>query len=171
MHAELLVLRFVHIVGAIVWVGGGVYVAFFLIPALLPNPSLIPQVMDGLQRRKVFVILPTIGLLVILAGIRLLWIDSAGFDDSFMATGPGRMFSIGGAAGIIAFLIQVLVQRPAGARLGKIAAALAGSPAPEERQRLTQEADRLRRRNGRAVLWAVIFGLIAATAMSIARYV
>jgi hypothetical protein len=81
------------------------------------------------------------------------------------------MFSIGGAAGIIAFLIQVLVQRPAGARLGKIAAALAGSPAPEERQRLAQEADRLRRRNGRAVLWAVIFGLIAATAMSIARYV
>jgi hypothetical protein len=88
-----------------------------------------------------------------------------------MATGPGRAFSIGGAAGIIAFLIQVLVQRPAGARLGKIAAAMSGSPAPEERQRLGQEADRLRRRNGRAVLWAVIFGLIAATAMSIARYV
>lgn len=171
MHAELLLLRIIHVVGAIAWVGGGMYVAFFLIPALLPTPALIPQVMEGLQRRKVFVILPTVGLLVILSGIRLLWIDSAGFDESFLSTGPGRTFSIGGTAGIIAFLIQVLIQRPAGARLGKIAVALAGSPSPDERQRLTAEADRMRRRNARGVLWAVVFGLIAATAMAIARYV
>jgi uncharacterized membrane protein len=170
MHAELLLLRIIHVVGAIVWVGGGVYVAFFLIPALLPNPQLIPQVMDGLQRRKVFVILPTVGLLVILTGIRLLWIDSAGFDESFLSTASGRTFSIGGTAGIIAFLVQVLVQRPAGARLGKIAAALAASPSPEERQRLTGDADRMRKRNSWGVLAAVGFGLIAAVAMSIARY-
>ena len=170
MHAEFLILRFIHVVGAITWVGGGIYVAFFLIPALLPNPSLIPQVMEGLQRRKVFVILPTIGLLVVLSGVRLLWIDSAGFNDSFLATGPGRTFSVGGGAGIIAWLIQVFVQRPAGARLGRIAATLAASPTPEERQRLTADADRMRRRNSMGVLWAVIFGLIAATAMSVARY-
>src|SRR5689334_18418168 len=147
MHAELLLLRIIHVVGAIVWVGGGVYVAFFLIPALLPIPTVIPQLMDSLSRRKVFVILPTIGLLVILSGIRLLWIDSAGFDESFLSTASGRTFSIGGTSGIIAFLVQVLVQRPAGARLGKIAATLAGNVSAEERQRLTSEADRMRRRN------------------------
>ena len=170
MHAELLLLRIIHIVGAIVWVGGGVYVAFFLIPALRPIPAVIPQLMDSLARRKVFVILPTIGLLVILSGIRLLWIDSAGFDESFLSTAAGRTFSIGGTAGILAFLIQVFVQRPAGARLGKIAAALVGSPSPDERQRLSAESDKLRRRNAAATLAAVIFALIAATAMSIARY-
>src|SRR5690348_12410249 len=170
MHAELLLLRFIHVVGAIVWVGGGAYAAFFLIPALLPNPSLIPQVMEGLQRRKVFVILPTVGLLVVLSGIRLLWIDSAGFDESFLSTGAGRTFSIGGTAGILAFLVQVLVQRPAGARLSKIAAALAGNLSAEESQRLTSDADRMRRRNAWGVQAAVGFGLLAATAMSIARY-
>jgi len=171
MHAELLLLRIIHVVGAIVWVGGGVYVAFFLIPALVPIPSVIPQLMDSLSRRKVFVILPTIGLLVILSGVRLLWIDSAGFDESFLSTASGRTFSIGGTAGILAFLVQVLIQRPAGARLGKIAAALLGSPSADERQRLSAEAEKLRRRNGAATLAAVILALIAATAMSIARYV
>jgi len=170
MHAELLLLRFIHVVGAIVWVGGGVYAAFFLVPALLARPQLIPQVMDGLQRRKTFVILPTIGLLVILTGVRLLWIDSAGFDDSFLSTGAGRTFSVGGSAGILAFLVQVLIQRPAGLKLGRVATALAGSPSPEERQRLSAEADRLRKRNGWSMMLTVGLGLLAATAMSIARY-
>lgn len=170
MHAELLVLRIIHVVGAIVWVGGGVYAAFFLVPALLQTPQLIPQVMDGLQRRKTFVILPTVGLLVILTGVRLLWIDSAGFDESFLSTGAGRTFSIGGSAGIIAFLMQVFIQRPAGLKLGKISAALAKATSPDERQRLTIEAERMRKRNGWAVPATVAFGLIAATAMSIARY-
>src|SRR2546423_4621909 len=170
MHAEFLVLRLIHIVGAITWVGGGIYVAFFLIPALMQTPAVIPQVMDSLQRRKVFVILPTVGLLVVLSGIRLLWIDSAGFAESYLSTGPGRTFSIGGTAGILAFLIQVLVQRPAGVRLGKISAALLASPTAEDRQRLTAEAERVRRRNGVATQPAVGFALIGATAMSIARY-
>jgi hypothetical protein len=99
-----------------------------------------------------------------------LWIDSAGFDESFLSTASGRTFSIGGGAGIIAFLVQVLIQRPAGAKLGKIAAALAASPSAEERQRLTADADRTRKRNSWGVLGAVSFGLIAATAMAIARY-
>lgn len=170
MLAELLVLRIIHIVGAIAWLGGGIYATFFLVPALMETPAIIPQLMEALQRRRVFVILPTVGLLVILSGIRLLWIDSAGFDDSYLSTATGRTFSIGGGAGLLAFLIQVLVQRPAGVKLGKIAAAIGASQSAEERQRLNAEADRLRKRNGAATIAAVSFGLIAATAMAIARY-
>lgn len=171
MHAELLVLRFVHIISGIVWVGSGVFVAFFLIPAVAANRQIMPQLMDGLQRRRVFIILPTAGLLAILTGIRLLWIDSAGFADSYMETGPGRTFSIGGVAAIIALLLQVFVSRPAGVKLGAIAAQLAASPPANERERLSAEAERLRRRNGTASLAAVLFGLLAASAMAIARYV
>ncbi|MEO8909840.1 MAG: hypothetical protein ABI408_06380 [Gemmatimonadaceae bacterium] len=171
MHAEFLVLRFIHVVGAIAWVGGGVYFAFFLVPALLSIPALIPQVMEGLGRRKAFTVLPTIGLLVVLSGARLLWIDSAGFSESYLSTATGRAFSIGGSAGILAFIVQVFMQMPAARRLGRIAAALAGSPTADERQRLSDEADRVRRRNNIAMLTAVSLALIAATAMSIARYV
>src|SRR3954468_7614031 len=129
----------------------------------------MPQVMDGLRRRRAFSVLPTIGLLVVLSGVRLLWIDSAGFAESFLSTGPGRTFSLGGTAGILAFLTQILVQLPAGRSLGKIAAALAGSPSPEERQRLTAQAVRMRRRNSLGVRLAVAFGLIGAMAMAVAR--
>jgi len=171
MYTELLVLRFVHILSGIVWVGSGVFVAFFLIPAVAGNRQIMPQLMDGLQRRRVFIILPTAGLLAILTGIRLLWIDSAGFADSYMETGPGRTFSIGGVAAIIALLLQVFVSRPAGVKLGAIAAKLAASPPATERERLSAEAERLRRRNATATLAAVLFGLLAASAMAIARYV
>lgn len=171
MHAELLVLRFIHIVSGIIWVGSGVFVAFFLIPSLAANRQLMPQVMEGLQRRHALVILPTAGLLAILSGIRLLWIDSAGFADSYMQTGPGRTFSIGGTAAVIALLLQVFVSRPAGMRLGRIAAQLAASPPENERARLSADADRLRRRNAMATLAAVLFGLLAASAMAVARYV
>jgi uncharacterized membrane protein len=171
MHAELLVLRLIHIIAGIMWVGSGIFVAFFLIPALAANRQIMPQVMEGLQRRRVFIVIPTAGLLAILSGIRLLWIDSAGFADSYMHTGPGRTFSIGGTAAIIALLLQVFVSRPAGVKLGAIAAQLSASPPANERERLSAEADRLRRRNAMATLAAVLFGLLAASAMAIARYV
>jgi uncharacterized membrane protein len=170
MGAEFLVLRFVHIISGIVWVGSGVFVAFFLIPAVANNRQVMPPLMEGLQRRRVFIILPTAGLLTILAGVRLLWIDSAGFAESYMQTGPGRTFSIGGTAAIIALLLQVFVSRPAGVKLGAIAAQLAASPPANERERLGAEAERLRRRNAMATLATVLFGLLAASAMAVARY-
>jgi uncharacterized membrane protein len=171
MRAEFLTLRFIHVVGAIIWVGGGAFVAFFLIPAFVGNRQLMPQVMGALQRRRVFEIIPAVGLFTILAGVRLLWIDSAGFAESYLHTSVGRAFSIGGSAGILAWLVQVFVARPAGVRLGTIAARLAESPAEDERDRLGAEAVRLRRRNMIGTLAAVLLGLFAAAAMSIARYV
>jgi uncharacterized membrane protein len=171
MRAEFLVLRFVHVVGAIIWVGGGVYVAFFLAPALGANRQVMPQVMEGLQRHRAFTVIPTVGLLTILAGVRLLWIDSAGFAESYLQTGPGRTFSVGGSAAIIAWVLQVVVARPAGVKLGAIAAQLAASPPADERDRLSAQVNRLRRRNNVGALGAVVFGLIAAAAMAVARYV
>jgi uncharacterized membrane protein len=170
MRANFLVLRLVHIIGGIVWLGSGIFAAFFLIPALADNRQLMPAVMEGLQKRKLFIIIPAAGLLTILAGIRLLWIDSAGFADSYMQTGPGRTFSIGGTAAIIALLLQVFVARPAGVKLGAIAAQLAASPSAAERDGLNAQAGRLRRRNGMATMAAVLFGLLAASAMAVARY-
>lgn len=170
MRAEFLVLRLVHIIAGIIWVGSGVFAAFFLIPALAANRQLMPAVMEGLQKRRVFIVVPTAGLLTILSGIRLLWIDSAGFAESYMQTGPGRTFSVGGTAAIIALLLQVFVARPAGVRLGAIAAQLAASPAAADRDGLSAQAERLRRRNTIATLGAVLLGLLAASAMAIARY-
>jgi uncharacterized membrane protein len=166
---EILVLRLIHILGGIAWVGGGIFAAFFLIPAIVGTPAM-PQVMEGLQRRRLFVFTPIFGLLTVLTGIRLLWIDSAGFDDSYMATGPGRTFSIGGTAALIAFLLQVFISRPAGVKLGALATKMSANPPAEERQLLTAEIEKLRKRNGMATMGAVSLGILAAAAMALARY-
>jgi len=166
---EILILRLIHILGGIAWVGGGIFAAFFLIPAVMGTPAM-PQVMEGLQRRRLFVFTPIFGILTVLTGIRLLWIDSVGFDDSYMSTGPGRTFSIGGTAAIIAFILQVFVSRPAGVKLCALAAKMAGNPPADERQRLTVEIEKLRKRNGMATMGAVSLGIIAAAAMALARY-
>jgi hypothetical protein len=102
--------------------------------------------------------------------VRLLWIDSAGFAESYLHTGVGRAFSVGGTAAIIAWLVQVLVANPASVKLSGMAARMAASTTDADRDRLGVEAERVRRRSSMGTLVAVWFGLLAASAMAIARY-
>jgi len=171
MHAELLVLRLIHILSAIMWVGSGLFTTFFLVPALTGSPAAMGQVMAGLTRRRVFRTLEIAAGLAILSGLRLLWIDSAGFSGSYFATGTGNAFAIGGAAAIIAAVFNFGVARPAMVRAGAMAATLTASANAAEKARLTQELDRLRKRGTTAAMLAVSFGILAASAMAVARYV
>jgi uncharacterized membrane protein len=171
MHAELLVLRLVHILFAILWVGSGLFTTFFLVPALAASPAAMGQVVAGLTRRRLFLVLQIAAALTILSGLRLLAIDSAGFSASYFATGTGRTFAIGGVFAIIAAVLSFGVSRPAMLRAGSIAASIAASSDAAETARLTAEADRLRRRAAITATLAVSFGMLAAAAMAIARYV
>jgi predicted acylesterase/phospholipase RssA len=56
-------------------------------------------------------------------------------------------------------------------RAGAVAASLAASADAGEKAKLTQELDRLRKRGTVAATLAVSFGILAASGMSIARYV
>ncbi len=171
MHAELLVLRLVHILSAILWVGSGLFTSFFLVPVLTASPAAMGQVVAGLTRRRLFLVLQIAAALTILSGLRLLAIDSAGFSGSYFATGTGRTFAISGLLAIIAAVLSFGVSRPAMVRAGVIAASIAASSDVAEKARLAPEADRLRRRGAFAATLAVGFGILAASGMAIARYV
>lgn len=171
MHAELLVLRLVHILSAILWVGSGLFTTFFLIPALTASPAAMGQVVAGLTRRRYFLVLQLAAGLTILSGLRLLMIDSAGFSGSYFATGTGRTFAISGLLAFIAAVVSFGVSRPAMVRAGALATSIAASSSAAENARLTPEVDRLRRRGAIAAIISVIFGILAACGMSIARYV
>ncbi|MEO8580668.1 MAG: hypothetical protein ABI469_10505 [Gemmatimonadales bacterium] len=156
---------------AILWLGSGLFTTFFLIPALAGSPAVVGQVMAGLQRRRLFAVLPTVALLTILTGLRLLWIDSAGFTSGYFDTGTGKTFANAGLAAIISFLLSVLVARPSAVRAGVISASLAASPAAPERERLQAELERVRRRATVSSMLGVGLGILAASGMAIARYV
>src|ERR1700674_5327679 len=141
MRAEFLVLRLIHILSGITWVGSGIYTSIFLVPALSSSPAVMGQVMEGLQRRRIFLVLQIVAALTILSGLRLLWIDSAGFAASYFASGTGRTFAISAGAAIVAAVLSFGVGRPAMVRAGTIAASLGTSADAAERARLTPQLD------------------------------
>lgn len=170
MNAELLVLRLVHILGGIFWVGSLMFTSFFLMPALGSSPAVAGEVMAGLQKRRLFTLLPIVALLTILSGLRLLWIVSAGFSDAYLSTSTGRTFSASAVAAIVAFLLSLLVSRPGFLRVGRLSATLATTTDQGARQRISAEMQRLRRRVSIANAIVATLLLLTAAGMAIARY-
>jgi hypothetical protein len=169
MTGEIIVLRFVHVVGGIFWVGAMFMNSFFLFPTLAEMGPGAGPVMAGLQRRKFMSILPIVAVLTILAGARLMYIGSAGSNGAYFQSTMGRTLATGATAAIIAFLIGILVSRPAAMRVGKLGAAMAKA-SELERPALAAQLAALNRRAVIAGNAVVVLLLIAAGAMSVARY-
>jgi uncharacterized membrane protein len=170
MLAELLVLRLVHILGGIFWVGGMMYSTFFLVPVVRSSPAVAGTVMAGLQKRRLFVVLPTVALLTIASGSRLFMIDSGGFSDAYFASNVGRAYEVGGIAAIVAFLISMFVSRPAFVHAVKLGASLSTTTDEPGRQRILAEVQRLNQRAGIANTIVVVLLLLTAVTMATARY-
>lgn len=167
---EMLVLRLVHVMGAIFWVGSGIFTSFFLAPVLAKAGPSAGPVMLGLQQRKLFAVLPIVALLTILSGARLMQIASGGFSAAYFQSGMGRTFAFGAAAGIVAFLFGITFVKPTSTRMGKVGAALAAAQDNAERERLAAEFEQVRKRLGLGSMIATVLILVAASAMAIARY-
>ena len=170
MTAEFLVLRVVHILGGIFWVGSGLFTTFYLIPALgRVGPAAAGPVTGALQQRRLFTVLPIVALLTILSGTRLLHIVSAGFAPAYLSSRSGQTFLWSGIAATAAFLLSLLIARPAAVRAGQLGAALGGTP-EDQRAALMREMDGLRRRSGIASVVAMVLLIGAAAGMAVARY-
>lgn len=170
MTAEILVLRLVHILGGIFWVGSVSFNAVFLLPTLAGLGPAGGPVMAGLQRRRMTTVLPTVAVLTILSGLRLMQISSAGFSGDYFASAAGLAYTLGGVAAILGFAAGMGLTRPAMARAGALAAQVAGAADEAARAALGAEIARLRSRGAR---WnSVMFTLVAfaAACMAVARY-
>ena len=168
---ELLILRIVHVLGAIFWVGSGIFSTFFLQPAMAAAGPAAAQVAAGLQRRRLFTVLPVVALLTILSGARLMWITSGGFSAAYFTSGMGRMYALGALAGIVAFLFGIAFVRPAGERMTKTAVALASATDDAQRAQLAVSLAALGKKLKVSGLFVTALIIVAAVAMAIARYV
>lgn len=168
MSAELIVLRLVHIVGGVFWVGTTVFTFFFLMPTLMNSgPAVAGPVMGGLQQRKMMVWLPVVAILVMLSGLRLMMIVSAG-DPHWFQHRQGHVYSVSGGLAILAFIIGMTVNRPALVKAGKLGQS-AVSDAPT-RAAIQEEIKRLQRRSYAGTLVVTWLLLASAAGMAIARY-
>jgi hypothetical protein len=166
--AELIVLRLIHILGAILWLGSGLFTTFFLQPAMMKaGPAAAGPIIANLQQRRMFTILPIVALLTILSGIRLMMIVSAGSSQWFESP-VGRTFSISGALGLVSFLTSILIARPATVRMGK----LSQSPVPDGTSKEARAAEirLVQKRATWSTQTAVGLLILAAAGMAVARY-
>lgn len=170
MNVELLVLRFVHVFGGILWAGSALFTSWFLFPAFAAaGPAAAGPVFAQLAKRRLMTFMPTVAILTVLSGLRLLMLVSAGNADAYFATRSGRAFAIAGAAAILAFLVGMAFARPSAMRAGKLTAALANAP-EAERAGLARQLDAERRRGALATNVSMVLLVIGAGGMAIARY-
>lgn len=164
-----IVLRFAHVFCGALWVGMMAFQVFFLGPALGEVGPDAGKLMAALAKRRIPVIMPIIALIALVSGMWLFQRMSGGNMAALMATPMGQAFAWGGAAALLAFLIGIVVMRPAMMRSMKLAESLASAP-PDERAKRQAEIQRLRARG--TTLGTVVTGLLlfALAAMAVARY-
>jgi hypothetical protein len=169
MAAEVLVLRLVHVLGGIAWVGFAAFNTYFLIPSLGEAGPAAGPVMGGLQKRRLFTVMPIIALLTILAGLRLLMITSTGFSAAYFATRPGIAYLVGAVTGIVGFLIAVTMTRPSMVRAGELLAARV-TAGPEALPAIDAKVAALRARASASGQVSTMILIISAASMAVARY-
>lgn len=168
--SELIMLRVIHVVGGMFWVGTVVFNSLFLIPALAASGPAAATVMGHLQRRRLFVVLPIVALLTLLAGVRILQIASGGFSAAYFASATGRTYAIGAALAILAFLIGVSIVRPAMDRVGRLGASIATAQDDAARSAISAEMGALRRRGASANAVVAALLVVSAISMAVGRY-
>ena len=99
----LFILRLIHILAGVFWVGAAVFTAAFLVPTIRAvSPAGGPVMQHLTQVRKLPRYILAAGFLTVISGIGLYSIPSVGFTSPWMRTGPGITFGIGGALETVA---------------------------------------------------------------------
>jgi uncharacterized membrane protein len=164
-----ILLRIIHIVGGVFWVGATIFTAAFLLPALREAGPDGAKVMEGVARRKFMEIMPLVAILTMLSGLWMFYRASGGFNAGYFASRAGMGYSTGGALAIIAFLIGMTVVRPSMVKVTELARTAAQAPA-EEKGRIMGAIGPLRARANKAGNIVATLLVFAAVAMAVARY-
>ena len=159
-------LRIVHIVGGVFWVGGTLIMTFFIGPTVgaigESGQRFIGHLMNSLKFSNRMSIAAG---LTVLAGFLLYWIDSQGFTSAWMRSGAGRGFGIGAGFGLIGFVFGIMIGRTTKA-MAQLGAQMQGKPSTEQ---IAQMSDIRKKQATYSMLTAVTL-ILATLFMAIARY-
>lgn len=170
MDTYMVVLRVVHILAGVFWVGAALMTFFFLQPTAREIGPAAGPFMAHLAGKKRLVdwVLRAAGLTV-LAGVLMYWRVSGGLDADWIGSAPGIALTIGALSGIVAFALGLTIVKPtlmATLELGREVAAGGGTPSPEQAARL----EALQRRGKDVGQIIVPLLIVAVAAMASARY-
>jgi uncharacterized membrane protein len=169
-NAITLLLRLIHILAGIFWVGVAFLMAGFLIPTVRETGEAGGRFMQHLMlRRRLPVFMGIAMLLTILSGFTMYGRLVAATNGAWAGTRPGMAYGIGGLAAVLGAVLGMSIAGSAGRRMAAIGQSIAQAGKPPSAE---QQAD-MKRLQGRMSLGAgLTAGLlaVAAGAMAIGRY-
>ena len=163
-------LRLIHILAGVFWVGGVLFLARFVLPTTAALGPVAGPVMDHLNRvGRLPQTLLGAGIVTVLAGFTLYWRDAVASGVAWMASPTGRVYGAGGVLAVLAILIGVTINMPTAKRLGDLMTSIqaSGSPPSPEQRAMVQI---LQARLGKAVRAVAALLVLATAAMALARY-
>src|SRR5262244_1789495 len=101
----MLVLRFLHIISGVFWVGGSLFAARFLMPSLRAAGPAAGPVLAELAKRRVPAAMMGASLVNVASGIWMMVIVSGGAPGVWMLSPMGRTIAIGGGLAILAVIV------------------------------------------------------------------
>jgi uncharacterized membrane protein len=170
MDTYMVVLRVVHILAGVFWVGAALMTFLFLQPtAREVGPAAAPFMahLAG-KRRLVDWVLRAAGLTV-LAGLLMYWRVSGGLDPDWIGSAEGIAITVGALCGIAAFSLGLTIVKPslmATLAIGHDVAVGGGTPTPEQAAKL-QALQKRGKDVGQIIVPLLI---VAVVAMAAARY-
>jgi hypothetical protein len=171
MDVYMVVLRIVHIVAGVFWVGAAFTTILFLQPtAREVGPAAGPFMAHLAGKKRLIEAVLSAAALTILAGLLMYWRVSGGLDPDWIGTAPGLTLTVGAVCGIAAFALGLSVVRPTireTLAIGReIAASGGGPPSPDQGARL-QALQRRSKDVGRVIVPLLV---VAVVGMAAARY-
>jgi uncharacterized membrane protein len=129
-------LRIIHIVGGVFWVGGTLIMTFFIAPTVGAIGESGQRFVGHLTNTLKFSNrMSAAAGSTVLAGFILYWIDSQGFTSAWMSSGAGRGFGIGAAFALIGFVFGIMIGRTTKA-MAQVGAQIQGKPSSDQMARL-----------------------------------
>lgn len=159
-------LRIIHIVAGVFWVGGTLIMTFFIAPTVGATAEAGQRFVGHLVNELKFSNRMSIAAgSSVLAGFILYWIDSQGFTSAWMSSGAGRGFGIGAGFALIGFVFGILIGRTTKA-MAQVGAQIQGKPSPDQMNQLQT----LRKKQATYSMIAASTLVLATIFMAIARY-
>jgi hypothetical protein len=164
----MIVLRLLHILAGIFWVGTIFLIAGFLIPTLRETGREGGRFMQHLmQQCRLQVFLGLAMLLTVLSGVIMYARLAAATHGAWAESRPGIAYGVGALSAILAAAIGGIVGSSAGRRMLAVGQSVgAGGPSPEQQAEMV----RLQARMSLASRLGAGLLALAAAAMAIARY-
>jgi uncharacterized membrane protein len=166
MYLLVILLRLLHILGGVFWVGGALATNFFVGPTIGATGDSGRQFAGYLIGRTRFTTAMTAGAITtVIAGFLLYGIDSAWFSSAWQSSGPGIGFAIGALFALVG-LVTGIMNGNNNKAMGRLGAQIQERPTNE----LAARIGAIRKQQAWVVPVNSYSLLLAVFFMAIARY-